>query len=53
MLISLKELCRKEKHIAFSEEPRLEDSQIRNRQSERLIDKYPDKPYHGVKRFNI
>ena len=36
--------------IAFSQEPRLDNSQIQNRESERLIDK---KRHHGVKRFNI
>ena len=34
-------------------EPRLEESLVRNRESERLIDKYPDKRLYGVKRFNI
>ena len=43
----------KENYIAFSQEPSLEDCQVRNRESKRLIDKYPDKQYHGVKRFNI
>ena len=36
----------KENHIASSQEPRLEDSQIQNRESERLINKYPNKQHH-------
>ena len=42
---------RKENHIAFSQEPSLEDSQVRNRKTKRSIDKYPNK-HHGIKRFN-
>ena len=34
--------------MAFTQEPRLKDSQVRNRESKRLIDKYPDKRHHGV-----
>ena len=34
-------------------EPRQEDSQIWNRESERLIDKHPNKQHHEIKRFNI
>ena len=32
----------KENYIALSQEPWLEDSQVRKRESKRLIDKYPD-----------
>ena len=42
-----------ENHIAFSQEPRLEDSQVRNRESERLIDKYPDKRRFNIRRSKI
>ena len=49
----MKDHVRKESHIDFSQVPRLNDSQIQNRESERLIDKYPEKRHHGVKRFNV
>ena len=41
------------KYITFFQESRLEDSQVQNRKSERLIDKYPDKRHHGVNQFEI
>ena len=38
---------------AFSQETKLEDSQVQNQESKWLIDKYPDKWHQGVKWFNI
>ena len=49
ILISLEETCLKKKHLAFSQEIKLEDSQVRSREIERLIDTYPENRYHGVK----
>ena len=43
----------KENHTIFSQEPTLENSEVRNRESKRLIDEYSDKRHHGFKRFNI
>ena len=37
-----------ENHIAFSQESKLEESQIRKQESERLIDKYPNKQHHRI-----
>ena len=46
-------MSKNENDIAFSQEPKLGECQIRNRESERLIDKYNDQRHHGVKRFDI
>ena len=44
---------RKENHIAFSQEPRLEDSKVRNQRSKWPIEKYTNKEDHRIKRLNI
>ena len=44
-------MSEKKTTLSFSQEVKLEDSQFRNRKSERLIDKYPNKQHH--KRYNI
>ena len=46
-------MSEKNNNIALSQEPTLEDTQIRNRESERLIDKYLNKRHYRVKRLNI
>ena len=43
----------KETHIAFSQEPRLENSQVGNWKSKRPIDEYPHDQHHRIKRFNL
>ena len=48
-----KESCLKRKPHRLLLRTKTGESQVRNQESERLIDKYPDKLHHGVKRFNI
>ena len=40
---TIRRIMSEKKRIASSQEPRLDNSQVRNRESERLIDKYPEK----------
>ena len=49
----MKRIMTENKIIVFSVEPGLEDSQVQKRKRKPLIDKYPNKQYHGIKWFNI
>ena len=43
----------KESHVVFSQEPKLDDSRVLIRESERLSEKYPKKQPQTIERFDV